>query len=156
MTFEQIIYVFPLAVLANWQLVETWHHGSIFETPRAWVEAHRGSWWAELLLCPFCLSHWTGLTLTIVMFATMENLNSSYAQFAFIYALALTRLPQVLNDLGYSYWRKHSIPPTTAESDALNRIANPAIIGDAQMKDDNLAKLEKELVNEQRKDLENS
>lgn len=144
MTFEQILFAFPIVVLANWQLVETWHHGSIFEQPRAWLEAHRGSWWADLMLCPFCLSHWTGAGVTILMFATMQDLNSTYAQFAMLYALAVTRLPQVFNDLGYSYWRKHSID-TSTESSALNQIANSET-----------AVPENPLGTDQRKDLENS
>lgn len=44
-------------IMATWQLVETWHHGSIFEAQRAKLELFDG-FFARLLTCMFCLSHW--------------------------------------------------------------------------------------------------
>lgn len=51
--------------LATWQIGEIWHHGSLFSGWRARVETWEG-WLAELLLCPFCLSVWIGVIVSIL------------------------------------------------------------------------------------------
>lgn len=50
---------FIVMSLACWQLVETWHHGSLFSHHRAKLELFDG-FFARLLTCMFCLSHWVG------------------------------------------------------------------------------------------------
>lgn len=145
MTLTQVILFFPIAVFANWQVVETWRHGSIFENAREWLEARPPGFFTDLLLCSFCLSHWTGAAITALLFLTMDNLNYTYAQVAFVYALGVTRLPQVLNDLGYSYWRKHSSGLSKAQRQALEELAQPRPAPDTSSNEDYLAKLEKEL-----------
>lgn len=141
MTFAQVILVFPIAVLANWQIIETWRHGSIFQGVREWLETKHG-FFADLLLCNFCLSHWTGLAITIALFCSMQGLDHTYWQVAVIYALGVTRLPQVFNDLGYSFWRMHSNKGSSEDVKA----AEAAMLARLQGKpDDTLTKLEKEL-----------
>lgn len=137
MSFTQVILMFPIAVLANWQIIETWRHGSIFQGVRDWLETKHG-FFADLLLCNFCLSHWTGAAITLALFLSMQGLDYTYWQVAILYALGVTRLPQVFNDLGYSSWRMHSVKPTAeAEAEMLARLQGKP--------DDTLGKLEKEL-----------
>lgn len=51
-----------ILALATWEVVELWHHGSIFADWRAQTEL----WdypWRTLFSCPFCLAPWTALVL---------------------------------------------------------------------------------------------
>jgi hypothetical protein len=48
-----------VAALATWQVVEIWHHSSLFAPLRARAELLEGRL-SELLGCPFCLSVWVG------------------------------------------------------------------------------------------------
>ena len=50
--------VWFILLLALSAISDTWHYGSIFASAHSWVESHKPRWWAELLSCPFCLSHW--------------------------------------------------------------------------------------------------
>ena len=87
----------PLITLANWQLIECWHHGSLFDRPRAWLEQRTG-FWSDLLLCPFCLSHWTAVPLTtVVVFSFTPELWWLLP----ILSLSATRLSNLANDLTY-------------------------------------------------------
>jgi hypothetical protein len=81
-----------IIALANWQAVETFKHGSIFEKPRAWLEA-RGGFISDLLLCAFCLSHWTGLLLVVLH---LYDINTP------AYVLSAIRVSQLLHDLFHS------------------------------------------------------
>lgn len=59
-----------VAGLATWQIVEIWHHSSLFAGVRARVElmdveGARGRL-RELLSCPFCLSVWVGGLVALV------------------------------------------------------------------------------------------
>lgn len=57
--------------LASTQLVDAWNNASILEGRRAEAEAlalayedgHRRHFWAAMLSCPYCLSHWAALAL---------------------------------------------------------------------------------------------
>jgi hypothetical protein len=60
------VFEFILLVLAHGQLVDSWNNASILSRPRGYVEAradayhagHKRYWWAEMLTCTFCMSHW--------------------------------------------------------------------------------------------------
>ncbi len=101
-----------IAAIAGWQAVETWHHGSIFGGPKAWLWVYREnkdrSWVgrkiAELLTCPFCLSHWTCTAAVLVMLLTEGNSAWKLP----VYCLAAIRVAQLLNDLSHSLTRSPS------------------------------------------------
>lgn len=101
------LLVFVLAVLANWQTVETWHHGSIFESWRAKLESYR-DWRSELSGCPFCLGHWTGAGWAALGFTalTWQQGPAGYDWLLLpLFALAVIRVSQWLNDLNHSITR---------------------------------------------------
>lgn len=45
--------LFVLSILANWQTVETYHHGDIFSSIRDRMEA-RKDFGSDMTECPFC------------------------------------------------------------------------------------------------------
>ena len=83
--------------LAVWQIVEIWHHGSIFAGRRADLEIE-DSFKASLLSCPFCLSTWVGWFV-----AAMIALAGLTAWLGFlkilVAGLAAARLANLGNDL---------------------------------------------------------
>ena len=96
-------------VLASWQIVETLRHGSLFRPLRQWANVRRGhpfapvAWLAQLLGCPFCLSHWAPwLPLLACLYGPEWCLLP-------VYVLGITRLTQLGNDLFHSFSR--SPPP---------------------------------------------
>lgn len=101
-----------VAALAGCQAVETWHHGSLFRGVRSWLWTVRNDekrWWlarksAELLTCPFCLSHWTCAAAVVAMFLT--DWDSSWR--LPVYGLAAVRLAQLLNDISHPLTRSPS------------------------------------------------
>jgi hypothetical protein len=105
-----------VAALATWQAVEVWHHGSLFAGWRAWVEAKDG-WLAELTLCPFCFSVWTAAAVLLALWPDRPEgaLDTSAgvalgvvlwtAARLFVYALAVSRLANVANDLTHARCR---------------------------------------------------
>lgn len=88
-----------LVTLATWSIVEIWHHGSIFESPRSML--FRWSlkkitklsvvprWIGALFSCPFCLSVWVALILSLTYRFT----------YPIIIAFAACRLANLANDL---------------------------------------------------------
>jgi hypothetical protein len=57
-----------LTGLAAWAAGECWRDGAMFARPRDWLHL-RGGFPAELLLCPYCLAHWSAGLLTVGMLA---------------------------------------------------------------------------------------
>jgi hypothetical protein len=102
----RLLLTFMLAAVANWQAIETFHHGSIFEQLRARLESRR-DWISELTGCPFCLSHWTGLAFATLSFvySTWEHLSSPVWLVFPAYVLAVIRASQWLNDRTAYYCR---------------------------------------------------
>lgn len=99
MIFELLLF-FPVAVLANWQVLETWRHGSIFTEWRARLEA-KPSWFHDLLLCTFCFGHHTGLVIGSVAWIALFNITPETVKYCWLwplYCLAITRSSQWLND----------------------------------------------------------
>lgn len=90
-----ICWLLPTAA-ANWAAVETLHHGSIFDNPRAWLQA-RGGFINDLVSCPFCLSHWTAMALTASVFAVLVT-DWKYGALAPVYWLAVVRGSNLCND----------------------------------------------------------
>lgn len=101
-----LLLTFVWSVLANWQTVETFHHGSIFEQLRARLESRR-DWISELTGCPFCLSHWTGLALAALgfVYSTWDRPPLPIWLIFPAYALAVIRASQWLNDKTAHYCR---------------------------------------------------
>ena len=111
MSFTTLI----LVALATWQVVEIWHHGSIFS---AW-RSHALTWklltdvgsdrflrrrWkrtrrflARLLGCPFCLSPWVGIILTVVFLVPYGWIP--------VAGLAAARLANLFNDVSHCLCR---------------------------------------------------
>lgn len=91
-----------IMILATNQAVETFHHGSLFAESRAKLEISEG-FFAELLLCPFCLSHWVA-ALTVGWYVVARWLVGETWELlalAPVYALAIARGAQLLNDVAH-------------------------------------------------------
>lgn len=111
-------------VLATAGIVEVWRHGSLFAEMRAELECRQDRWWAQLLLCGFCLSHWVALAVVVVYAWTAapeerECLGSGWR--IGIYAFAVTRGANLLNDLAKRHCRSpdQRHPPATGVSSAM-------------------------------------
>jgi hypothetical protein len=98
-----VITTLIISALATWQAIEIWHHSSLFNPLRARLENYQ-SRVVELLRCPFCLSPWIALLCVLVLDlgADLETGGHRLTVLlitAPIYALAASRLANVLNDL---------------------------------------------------------
>ena len=117
------IFILAAGSIANWQVVETWHHGSLFARTRAWLEVRSGLL-PELMLCPYCLSHWTALPITAAAAVGVGSAVFNDLQWLLIpvISLAVTRLSNLLNDVCRPVCRT----PGRHDSDAdlLEEIAN--------------------------------
>ena len=118
----EIAALLLLAAMANWQVVETFHHGSLFDTFRAYMEARR-DWLGELLTCPFCLSHWTGFVFTAMVVFHLWQPAWRWNDLAVwpLFAFAVIRLSNVLNDACHGFSRTPR--DVTEEVKELERLA---------------------------------
>ncbi len=98
-------WILPFAAIANWQMVETWHHGSLFANFHARLEASDG-FIANLLSCPFCLSHWTAALWTAGVFGICSDAHAAKdCLLAAIWWLCTVRLSNLFNDLTHAWCR---------------------------------------------------
>lgn len=95
-----------VAVLAVWEIIEIWHHSSLFATWRSRVELWEG-WLGQLLRCPFCLSPWTALMVYGLLGAAGRVPSPWLGMIlaAPVYAFALARAANLFNDLTHSRCR---------------------------------------------------
>jgi hypothetical protein len=94
-----------LASLANWQAVETYHHGEIFANMRARFDARVG-FTSDLVGCPFCLSHWTAMIFAVwVVFIQLPTSGSELWGIMPMFWLSTVRLSNLFNDLTHSVCR---------------------------------------------------
>lgn len=99
---------FVAIVFAAGAVIEVWHKGSIFEIPRAYVQAWqdvadpssaKGRLW-ELLLCPFCQSYHVPLYLGLLLLASLwAGGIMPYLARLVIYSLAATRIGNLIDGL---------------------------------------------------------
>jgi hypothetical protein len=101
-----LLLLVGLTALANWQAVETFHHGSLFESLRARLESRRDGI-SELTGCPFCLGHWSGLLLSALSFTCFAWDKAPLPTWLLfpVFTLAVIRASQWLNDRVASYCR---------------------------------------------------
>lgn len=92
--------------LATWHAVEVWHHGSIFASARARLELTDGwfSWFANLMLCPFCLTVHAAVWITVWYVATDELPNTVYWRLP-VFGLAIARCANLANDISHKWCR---------------------------------------------------
>ena len=101
------MFAMLVGALAGAQITETVHHGSIFgplrERAAVWA-SKRGvrKFLGELVRCPFCLSHWSCATAVVWLWWGSDPWSWP------IYALAATRLAQLLNDVSHPITRSPS------------------------------------------------
>jgi hypothetical protein len=89
----------PFAALATWQTVETWAQGSIFERPRAWMQARPGLL-SDLLLCEYCLSHWVAAAWTILVFVYVSRCTPTWELVLLpMYVAAIARMAVAAHDV---------------------------------------------------------
>lgn len=101
-----------VAALAAWQAVEVWHHGAIFASARArvqaWPDAGLRGFLAGLLLCPFCLSVWVGTAAAAAVWTDLPTGEAIPAWLGwllagaaklFVSGLAASRLANLASDL---------------------------------------------------------
>jgi hypothetical protein len=93
---------FIITALALCQIIETWHHSSLFAGVRAELELI-DSWWSELLQCMFCLSHWVAAFLVLlgICLPVWLSMSAGWSMLCKAPAMifGLTRLAQLINDL---------------------------------------------------------
>ena len=111
-----------VAVLATWQIIETWHHSLLFAGLRARVELW-DSKWGELLGCPFCLSPWIAL-LSVLVLILPSWLQISACPVILLrliwYAFAVSRLANLCNDIAHNLSRTpRSFDDTMSNLDSL-------------------------------------
>lgn len=121
-----------IAALAGCQAVEVWHHGSIFKAARSWVGECRdeereplSGKICEMLLCPFCLSHWTCLATTAVVLFATDPLSAWRLP---VYALAVTRAAQLLSDVAHGFTK--SPPSDVTEIDETSDVDSYTVVDD--------------------------
>jgi hypothetical protein len=85
-----------IVALAVWQIVEILHHSELFVELRAWTESGI-TIFDRIVQCPWCLSVHVGLWAFILFHIPVLKLA--------IYAFAVSRLANVLNDLTHSFCR---------------------------------------------------
>jgi hypothetical protein len=101
---------------AVWQIVEVWHHGSLFRNardvlsvlyiaPSSWKITR---WFAHVMLCPWCLSIYTALA--VVVYYILAKMLFGVIGLIPVYALAISRIANVFNDLAYPYTRTPKSP----------------------------------------------
>lgn len=105
---SKLIWAVLIAGTANWTVIETWHHGSLFDSVRARLEVCRGRFLADLLLCPYCLSHWTAIPLLAASLLMMVDFSQwdwwRYPGLVCCW-LVVIRISNLLNDLTRSICR---------------------------------------------------
>lgn len=89
-----------ILVLATSQIIETYHHGSIFAPVRARIETWPYGFWYGLLTCMFCLSHWVSLV-DVVGWV----FNPFGIPHVVLTAFAVTRGAQLVNDWSHHWCR---------------------------------------------------
>ena len=99
---------FFAVVLAAGAVIEVWHKGSIFETPRAYAQAMQDvtpretlkGRLLELINCPFCKSYHVPLYLFALLLASSWIGGGLHnAARLVIYSLAATRLSNIIDSL---------------------------------------------------------
>jgi hypothetical protein len=91
-----------VAALATWQIVEIWHHSSLFAGWRAIVENWESKI-GELLSCPFCLSPYVAAFCCGILYLPTSGLavwldSIGAVAKTGIYAFAVARLANLGND----------------------------------------------------------
>lgn len=97
---NSLVYLL-LTALATWQITETIHHGSIFDKPRAYLEAS-GGFFSDLVGCPFCLSHWVA---ALVVGLSWDTYSTTTSWVIVLFCFASARLAQLGNDLTHGFCR---------------------------------------------------
>lgn len=126
-TLANLTWAIVVSAVANWAALETWRHGSLFAGVRARLEVRQGGFLADLLLCTFCLSHWTGaLILAMVLLMAVDFSYWDWWQYAGLIGpwLVVVRLSNLLNDLTRNWCRTpNRTVPVALEDTILKRIA---------------------------------
>jgi hypothetical protein len=97
-----------IAALAVWEVLEIWRHSHLFSGPRAYVEA-LDDWRGYFLRCMFCLAPWTALVVLLAIW--LGALTARHWGWLGdllvlpIYALAVARLANVMNDMTSGFCR---------------------------------------------------
>ena len=111
---ETLSFMFVLSVFANWQTVETYRHGSIFDRARAYMET-RGGFWSDVSACPYCLSHWTAFLFTTLSLVLACRVHAAPLEWWLCwpaFSLAITRGSNLLNDLTHPWCRTPNMVDT--------------------------------------------
>lgn len=88
-----------LTALAVWEILEIFHHSSIAAGLRSRVEMLPGLL-GELARCMFCLAPWTAAAALLAVLLLPWGIGGFL-----ITALAVARLSNVMNDVGYPWCR---------------------------------------------------
>jgi len=86
-TVFHLVFWSTVAVFASRQMTDTIHTGSIFADLRAWAE-NSNYRFTHVILCPFCLCHWTSWFSLICVFC-VSFLPESWPTAAFVFGYLL-------------------------------------------------------------------
>lgn len=106
-------FTLVISAIATWQIVEIWHHSSLFANFRARLELF-DNYLSNLLLCPWCLSVWVGFGFTAL--AVTSDLTQSNLPLIPAFAFSVSRLANLAND----YFSKYCRTPRSAWHDRPN------------------------------------
>jgi hypothetical protein len=110
--------------LASAQVVDAWRQGTLFAKARAaiaarvdaadWESARTGRdvaapWWASLLSCWYCVSHWAPPLLILFFVAPAVSLGADWPWLP-VYALAATRTIVLVNGLVPDHLKHEAAP----------------------------------------------
>jgi hypothetical protein len=93
---------FIAGILAATQIIEVWHHGSIFSKMRARLQTKEG-FIPDLMLCPFCFSVWAGVLVALLLVLTTHLPSNGFTILisVIVYGLAIGRGSNLLSDFFY-------------------------------------------------------
>jgi hypothetical protein len=86
-----------ITALATWQIVEIWHHSTLFAGRREAAQRLENKL-GELLTCPWCLSVWVGFGCNIATTVVDASWLSTVARII-VYGFACSRLANLGNDV---------------------------------------------------------
>ena len=91
-----------VAALAVWEILEIWHHSTLFAGWRARIELW-DNLLGDLLRCMFCMSPWTSLAVLLLL-GWLDWPGRCYTQMV-AWAFATARLANLGNDVFHGFCR---------------------------------------------------
>jgi len=89
-----------VGILSTWGLTELYSHESIVSIKKKSIQNPNRTLLTKLLSCPFCMSYWIALLVSILITYFHHNIILT-----FLYWMIFVRVANLLNDITYNYSR---------------------------------------------------